>query len=215
MPTKQTITADDFLAIFAKMADDLEAARDYLNELDAIGDGDQGVTMTIGFRAVRDALPGLKGQDVGTIVTRAGLTFNGKAASTIGALFATACMRAGREAKGLTEVGLPELAKMAEAAVTGVKERGKADVGDKTLLDAVVPLTRELRAAADAGGTLEEGLSRALAAADEGVKSTIPMKSRIGRASWLADRTEGHQDAGATSFYLMWKSLVEWVEQAG
>ncbi len=208
---KQTITADDFLAIFAKMADDLEAARDYLNELDAIGDGDQGVTMTIGFRAVRDALPGLKGQDVGTIVTRTGLTFNGKAASTIGALFATACMRAGREAKGLTEVRLPELAKMAEAAVAGVKERGKADVGDKTLLDAIVPLARELRAVADAGGALEEGLGRSLAAADEGVKSTIPMKSKIGRAAWLADRTEGHQDAGATSFYLMWKSVVEYV----
>ena len=212
---KQTITADDFLAIFARMADDLEAARDYLNELDAIGDGDQGVTMTIGFRAVRDALPGLAGQDVGTIVTRVGLTFNGKAASTIGALFATSCMRAGREAKGLAEVGLPELAKMAEAAVAGVKERGKADVGDKTLLDAIVPLAGELRAVADAGGTLEEGLSRSLAAAEEGVKSTIPLKSKIGRASWLADRTEGHQDAGATSFYLMWKSLVGWVDQAG
>ncbi len=212
---KQTITADDFLAIVAKMADDLEAARDYLNELDAIGDGDQGVTMTIGFRAVRDALPGLKGQDVGTIVTRAGLTFNGKAASTIGALFATACMRAGREAKGLSEVGLSELAKMAEAAVAGIKDRGTADVGDTTLLDAIVPLARELRAVADAGGTLEEGLDRSLAAAEEGVRSTIPMKSRIGRAAWLADRTEGHQDAGATSFYLMWKSLVGWVEQAG
>ncbi len=208
---KQTITADDFLAIFARMADDLEAARDYLNELDAIGDGDQGVTMTIGFRAVRDALPGLKGQDVGTIVTRTGLTFNGKAASTIGALFATACMRAGREAKGLTEVGLPELARMAEAAVAGVKERGKADVGDKTLLDAIVPLTRELRAVADAGGTLEKGLNDSLAAAEEGVRSTIPMKSKMGRAAWLADRTEGHQDAGATSFYMMWKSLVGWV----
>jgi dihydroxyacetone kinase-like protein len=208
---RQTIAADGFLAIFGKMADDLEAARDYLNELDAIGDGDQGVTMTIGFRAVRDALPGLKGQDVGTIVTRVGMTFNGKAASTIGALFATACMRAGREAKGLQEVGLPELASMAEAAVTGVRERGKADVGDKTLLDAVVPLSRELRAVADAGGTLEEGLRRSLAAAEEGVRSTIPMKSKVGRAAWLADRTVGHQDAGATSFYLMWKSVVEWV----
>jgi dihydroxyacetone kinase-like protein len=213
---KQTISADDFLAIFGKMADDLEAARDYLNELDAaIGDGDQGVTMTIGFRAVRDALPGLKGQDVGTIVTRAGLTFNGKAASTIGALFATACMRAGREAKGLTEVGLSELARMAEVAVAGVRERGKADVGDKTLLDAVVPLTHELRAVADAGGTLEEALQRSLAAAEAGVKATIPMKSKVGRAAWLADRTVGHQDAGATSFHLMWKSLVDWVTSAG
>lgn len=213
---KQTITADDFIAIFGRMADELEAARDHLNDLDAaIGDGDQGVTMTIGFRAIRDVLPGLKGQDVGTIVTRAGLTFNGKAASTIGALFATACMRAGREAKGLTEVGLPELARMAEAGVAGIRERGKADVGDKTLLDAIVPLAGALRSVADAGGTLEEALRRSLAAAEEGVKSTIPMKSKVGRASWLTERTPGHQDPGATSFYLMWKSLVDWVTEPG
>jgi dihydroxyacetone kinase-like protein len=206
---KQTITADDFLAILAKMADDLEAARDYLNELDAIGDGDQGVTMTIGFRAVRDALPGLKGQDVGTIVTRTGLTFNGKAASTIGALFATACMRAGREAKGLTEIGLPDLTRMVAAAEAGIRERGKAQPGDKTVLDMLGPLVSSLQESVAGGVPLEEALARSVAAAEAGVQATIPMKSKIGRASWLADRTVGHQDPGATSFYLIWKSAVE------
>src|SRR5438093_13222570 len=121
---RATITADDFLAIFAKMADDLEAAKDSLNELDAaIGDGDQGVTMTIGFRAVRDALPGLRGQDVGTIIARVGQAFNGKAASTIGALLATGCLRAGREARGKQEIDLADLAKMVEAALGGIRER--------------------------------------------------------------------------------------------
>jgi dihydroxyacetone kinase-like protein len=87
---RTTITGDDFLAIFARMADDMEAAKDHLNDLDAaVGDGDQGVTMTIGFRAVRDALPGLKGQDVGSVVSKVGMAFNGKAASTIGALIQT------------------------------------------------------------------------------------------------------------------------------
>ncbi len=167
--------------------------------------------MAIGFRAVRKGLPALAGQDIGTIILKSGMTFNGTAASTIGALLATACMRAAREAKGLQEIGLPELAKMAEAAATGIQERGKAALGDKTVLDALVPTVRALRAAADAGLPLAEALQRSLRAAEEGVQATIPLKSKIGRAAWLADRTVGHQDPGATSFCLMWKSAVEYL----
>ena len=124
---RTTITSADLLAAVRKMADDLEAQKGYLCELDAaVGDGDQGVTMAIGFRAVRNGLEALAGQDIGAIVTKCGLLFNGTAASTIGALIATACMRAGREAKGLREIGLPELARMAGAAEAGIRERGKA-----------------------------------------------------------------------------------------
>lgn len=207
---RMTITSADLLAAVRKMADDLEAQKDYLCELDAaVGDGDQGVTMAIGFRAVRNGLEALAGQDIGAIVTKCGLLFNGTAASTIGALIATACMRAGREAKGLREIGLPELARMATAAEAGIRERGKAQVGDKTVLDMLVPLVESLKSSAEAGDPLDEALARSLAAAEAGVKATIPLKSKIGRASWLADRTVGHQDPGATSFYLMWKSAVE------
>ena len=207
---RTTITSADLLAAVRKMADDLEAQKDYLCELDAaVGDGDQGVTMAIGFRAVRNGLEALAGQDIGAIVTKCGLLFNGTAASTIGALIATACMRAGREAKGLREIGLPELARMAGAAEAGIRERGKAQVGDKTVLDMLVPLVESLNSSAEAGAPLDEALARSLAAAEAGVKATILLKSKIGRASWLADRTVGHQDPGATSFYLMWKSAVE------
>ncbi len=143
---RTTITGDDFIAILAKMADDLEAAKDYLTDLDsAVGDGDQGVTMTIGFRAIRKGLDALRGQDVGTIVMKSGMTFNGTAASTIGALLATAWMRAGREVRGKSEVGLADLVKMGEAAEAGLRERGKAEVGDKTVLDTVVPGVRALK----------------------------------------------------------------------
>ncbi|HLZ08180.1 MAG TPA: dihydroxyacetone kinase subunit DhaL [Chloroflexota bacterium] len=212
---RATITSDDWLAIFAKMADDLEAAKDSLNALDAaVGDGDQGVTMTIGFRAVRDALPALRGQDVGTIVSKVGLAFNGKAASTIGALFATGCLRAGKEVRGKSEIDLSDLARMAEAALAGIRERGKAEIGDKTLLETLVPLSRELSAAAAEGVAFDEALHRSLVAAEEGMKSTIPLTSKIGRAAWLADRTAGHQDPGATSFYLMWKSTVDYLTSA-
>ncbi len=205
-----TITGRDVVAVIRKMADDLEAQKDYLSELDAaVGDGDQGVTMAIGFRAVRKGLDELDGQDVGTVVTRCGMLFNGTAASTIGALIATAAMRAGREVKGRTEIALGELARMAAAALAGIQERGKAQVGDKTVVDMLTPLVASLRESADLGIPLEEALSRSLLAAEAGVQATIPMKSKIGRAAWLADRSVGHQDPGATSFYLMWKSAVE------
>jgi dihydroxyacetone kinase-like protein len=100
---------------------------------------------------------------------------------------------------------------MVEAAVAGIKERGKAEVGDKTVLETLAPLSHELSAAAAEGLPLEDALRRSLAAAEEGMKSTIPMQSKIGRASWLGDRSVGHQDPGATSFYLMWKSTVEYL----
>lgn len=209
---RTTITSADALAILAKMATDMEAQKDYLCELDgAMGDGDQGVTMAIGFGAIRKVLDSLKEQDIGTIVTKSGLTFNGTAASTIGALLATACMRAGREAKGKHEIVLADVAKMLEAAQIGIQERGKAQVGDKTVLDALAPTVAALQAAVDAGTPLPEALQQSLAVAEAGLKATIPMKSRIGRASWIAERSVGHQDPGATSFYLMWKSAVEYV----
>jgi dihydroxyacetone kinase-like protein len=209
---RTTITSADLVAVLEKMATDMEAQKDYLCELDgAVGDGDQGVTMAIGFRAIRAVLPALKDQDIGTIITKSGLTFNGTAASTIGALLATACMRAGREAKGKHEIGTADVATMVEAAQNGIQERGKAQLGDKTVLDALAPTVAALKAAAADGLPLAEALARSLSAAEEGLKSTIPMKSKIGRASWIADRTVGHQDPGATSFYLMWKSAVEYL----
>ena len=211
---RQAITNAEVLAILDKMATDMEAQKDYLCQLDgAVGDGDQGVTMAIGFRAIKSGLEALQGQDIGTIVTKSGLTFNGTAASTIGALFATACMRAGREVKGRTEIGLTDLATMFEAALTGIQERGKAQFGDKTVLDALAPAAQALRAAATAGLPLAEALGKTLAAAEAGMKATIPMKSKIGRASWLADRTVGHQDPGATSFFLMLQSAVEYLSK--
>jgi len=194
------------------MATDMEAQKDYLCELDgAMGDGDQGVTMAIGFGAIRKNLEALKDQDVGAIITKSGLIFNGTAASTIGALLATACMRAGREAKGKHEIGLADAATLLEAAQIGTQERGKAQVGDKTVLDALAPTVATLKAAAEKEVPLPEALTQSMAAAEAGLKTTIPIKSKMGRSAWLAARSVGHQDPGATSFYLMWKSAVDYL----
>lgn len=212
----EKINQATLIRIFAKMADDLEAAKDQLTDLDAaVGDGDQGVTMTIGFRAIRDILPTLEGHDIGSIIARCGMTFNSKAASTIGAIFATGCMRAGREAKGKNEIGLDDLVVMFNSAIAGIKERGKAELGDKTVLDMLAPTVESLRKSSASGEDLFGALDSALVAAEEGVKSTIPMKSKIGRASWLSERSVGHQDPGATSFYLMLKSAISTIKAEG
>lgn len=211
---RTTITSAEVLAILQKMATDMAGQKDYLCELDgAMGDGDQGVTMAIGFGAIQKGLASLQEQDIGTIITKSGLTFNGTAASTIGALLATACLRAGREVKGKQEIGVADLAAMSEAACAGIQERGKAQVGDKTVLDAMIPAATALRAAATAGAGIEAALQAALAAAEAGVQATIPLKAQIGRAAWIAERSVGHQDPGATSFALMLKSAVEYLTE--
>lgn len=208
----ERLTAEDVVAILARTADDLTSRADELRELDAaIGDGDLGITVTIGFGAVREGLEGLRGQDISTIVMRSGMAFNRKAASTFGALYATMCMRAAQAVRGVEALGTEEVAAMARAAADGVRERGKSEVGDKTLLDALVPAADALERAAEAGEALGRALAQAVEAAREGVAATAAMKSRVGRASWFSDRTEGIQDPGATAVYYMVRSLSEYV----
>ncbi len=212
---KESLTRDDLLAALRKLGDDLTAQAEALRELDAaIGDGDLGITMAIGFGALQEALEGLADQDMSTILMRAGMAFNRQAASTFGALFATMAMRAAREIKGVEAIGVAELARMAAAAVEGVKERGKADVGDKTLLDALVPAAEALQTAAKEGLSLEAALAQAAKAAGQGAQATEEMKSKVGRASWFAERTQGVRDPGAAAIHMMMRSLAEYVANA-
>jgi len=210
---KDTLTREDVIAALLKVADDLTAQADELRELDAaIGDGDLGITVTIGFEAVRDALPALAGSDIGTILMKSGMVFNRKAASTFGALYATMMMRMAKVAKGLEEIGVTELAAMFEAAAQGVQDRGKAHLGDKTMLDALIPAAAALTTASAEGTSLAEGLRLATAAAEKGMRETVDMKSQIGRASWFSERTVGFQDPGATAITMMIRSLSEFVQ---
>jgi len=212
---KDTLVREDVIATLLKMADDLTAQADELRELDAaIGDGDLGLTVTIGFTAVREILPSLAESDIGAILMKSGMAFNRKAASTFGALYATMMMRMAKVAKGLDEIGIPELAEMLEAAVQGVQDRGKAHLGDKTMLDALVPAAAALTAASEAGESLAEGLRLATAAAEKGMRETVDMKAKIGRASWFSERTVGVQDPGATAVAMMIRSLSAFVQEA-
>jgi len=211
---KQTLTHAEAVAALRKQAADLTARAEELRVLDAaIGDGDLGITITIGFQAVCEALPDLESADLSTLLMRSGMAFNRKAASTFGALYATMMMRAARVAKGVEAIGAAEYAEMLSAAVEGVQERGKAQRGDKTMLDALIPAAEAAKAATDSGASLAETAARAAEAAEEGARATVAMKSRTGRASWFSDRTEGVQDPGATAVSLMLRSFQEFVAE--
>ncbi|MFO7696704.1 MAG: dihydroxyacetone kinase subunit DhaL [Anaerolineae bacterium] len=209
----ETLTRDDVLAALHKLAADLTANAERLRELDAaIGDGDLGITVTLGFGAVVEGLDALADQDIATILLRSGMAFNRKAASTFGVLYATMMMRAAKEAKGLETLGIADLARMAQSAAEGVMERGKAQLGDKTLLDALVPAAQTLQTAAEADTPLAAALREAATVAAKGAEATIEMKSKSGRSSWFAERTVGAQDPGATAIQMMFESLASHVE---
>jgi dihydroxyacetone kinase-like protein len=205
-----TFSPDQVREAISTMARALTAHADELNALDAVlGDGDLGVTMRLGCAAVLEELDRLTDADVATICTRTGMAFNRAAASTMGALIATAGMRAGKEAKGAAGVDLLLLTRMAAAAETGIRERGKAAAGDKTLLDALIPTVEALRQAAEDGAAPGEAGRYALLAAREGREATIPMLAKVGRANWAGERTVGQPDAGATALVFALEALVE------
>lgn len=211
----ESLKREEFLQLMERILARLEDSADQLNRLDAaVGDGDLGITMTLGCRAVRDALPGLADQDLGTLVARSGMAFNSAAPSTMGALLAIGAMRAGKEAKGVQEIDLPLLARMTRAAEAGIKERGKAERGDKTLLDALGPSADALEEAASQGRSLREAVVAATAAARAGVEATIPLKAKSGRAAWITERTAGQPDPGATVLQLIWEAFATFVDNA-
>ena len=207
------LTVDQFVSVLLTMADDLAAAKGRLNDLDAaIGDGDLGITMARGFAGVRAGLESHP-QDIGRILMKAGMDFNNAAASTMGALLATAFMRAGKQVHGAAGITLEDIVRMVRAAETGIMERGKAQIGDKTMLEAIAPAREALESAADRGEPLLAALEKAATAAEAGALSTVEMQSAIGRASWLGERTIGHQDPGATMAALMLASVAQSVKK--
>lgn len=207
---KERLTTEDVRAALEYVGGAVAAEAERLRELDATaGDGDLGVTMTIGWGAVRQALPTLGQGDVGTLLAQAGMTFNKAAASTFGVLLASGLMRAGRDLRGQSEVGLAEVIAGAEAAFQGVRERGKADVGDKTMLDAMAPAIEALKQAQSAGKGLADGLSAAADAAATAAAATAGMTPKFGRASWLGERAAQVQDPGATAVAVMLKALAD------
>jgi len=181
----------------------LAGQKDYLTSLDqAMGDGDMGITMD----KIADALSAYAGStdvgDIGRFLLGAGMAANRAAPSTMGTLVATALMRAGKEAKGQAELSLADLARLFSAADTGMQERGKARPGDKTIIDSIQPASEAFVEAVAAGDDLPAAGAKALQAAEVGRDRVTPLRSKIGRASWVGERTEGKVDPGCAAFVI-------------
>ena len=193
-----------------KVAASLEAERDFLTQLDAaIGDADHGINMHRGFTAVMARIAAVEAATPGQLLKVAGRTFVSTVGGAAGPLYGTAFLQAG-EALGDHETFGPRLLGDAlRASLEGVQRVGAASVGDKTMVDALTPGLGAYQLELRMGGSLETAVSGARAAAAEGMRGTIPLQARKGRASYLGPRSVGHQDPGATSTALMFAALEQ------
>lgn len=206
------ITAEQIIRYLRRLNEEIAAHRDELTRLDAaIGDADHGTNLHRGFTAVMEKLPSLAGKDVGTILKTTGLTLVSTVGGASGPLYGTGFMRAGMALANHYEIDRHALAAAWGAALEGIQARGRAQRGEKTMVDALAPAVDMLRHAG-ADDDLLTALRAAVAAAEEGMLATIPMQATKGRASYLGDRSVGHQDPGATSAHLMLRVLLEVVE---
>jgi dihydroxyacetone kinase-like protein len=192
-------------------ADVFVAQRDYLTQLDAaIGDADHGANMTRGFSAVEAKLDGLDGgTPPGKILVLAGSTLVSTVGGASGPLWGSAFRRAGKALGEQPSATGAELADALDAAVAAIVELGAAERGDKTMVDALAPAVDALRASLASGASLPDALGAARTAAEDGMRATVPMLARKGRASYLGERSIGHQDPGATSTALIVAALEQ------
>jgi phosphoenolpyruvate---glycerone phosphotransferase subunit DhaL len=187
----------------------IEANADALSTLDAVGgDGDHGVSLTIGARAVQIALTAEPPATLGAAFQKIGMTLVNAVGAAMGPIFGTAFIRAGVAANAAFALDGNAVATILKAAVEGVQVRGKAVAGDKTMLDALIPAAEAAQAAAAGGADAVAALRAACAAADAGARSTSDMIAKRGRAAKLGERTRGHQDAGATSTALILRTVL-------
>lgn len=184
--------------------------RDFLTQLDTeIGDADHGLNMNRGFNKVVEKLPSVADKDIGFILKNTGMTLLSSVGGASGPLFGTFFIRAAQAANAKQSRDLVELHQVMQEGVEGVVMRGKAEPGDKTMCDVWWPVVESLGQSAQQNLSVAEALQRAADSAERAVESTITMQARKGRASYLGERSIGHQDPGATSVMLMMKTLAE------
>lgn len=199
-----TIKRDEIIEWIKAYAQVIRENKNYLTQLDSdIGDADHGVNMDRGFQAVLGKLPGVSDKDIGAIFKTVGMTLVSTVGGAGGPLYGTFFLQAGGASADKMELNLQDWASALEAATNGVIQRGKAQAGDKTMVDALLPAVQALKDASASQKSLAEALKQSADAAEEGMKATIPLVARKGRASYLGERSAGHQDPGATSTFLL------------
>ena len=208
MEETMPITTEDILRWLQQVAIVLHENRDFLTQLDSpIGDADHGINMDRGFQAVINKLPTVAGKDIGSILKTVGTTLVSTVGGASGPLYGTAFLRAGMANAGKHELDEADVIDTLEAALEGIKARGKAQPGEKTMVDTFTPALLAAQEAKHLG--LSQLLHRTSEAAEKGMQATIPMLATKGRASYLGERSIGHQDPGATSSWLILKTLAD------
>lgn len=210
------MTAEHTFQFLERVATYIKQHRDDLTQLDsAIGDADHGNNLDRGFTAVLRKLPDVKDQDIGTILKTCGLTLISSVGGASGPLYGTAFVRAASVLTNHHEATEHNIVAALEAALEGIQMRGKSQPGEKTMIDAIAPGVAVLRTSQENSEPFLERFRRAVAAVEAGMHATIPMLAIKGRASYLGERSIGHQDPGATSAYHMAQALLETLETIG
>jgi dihydroxyacetone kinase-like protein len=204
------MTFEQLKQMFLEIAGRIEEVKDELSELDRqLGDGDHGVTMSIGWQAVADKVRDSSAGDCGALLKEVAMAFLNAVGSSVGPLYATAFIRGSAALQGKTELTREDLVSFWEAAIQGIQERGKAKVGDKTMMDTWYPVLDVLKSQ----GGEQDVFDKALVEAEKGMKSTENLLSQLGRSSRLGDRSLGHKDPGAVSAYYIFDTFVQYVHK--
>ncbi|KAF3885026.1 MULTISPECIES: dihydroxyacetone kinase subunit DhaL [Nostocales] len=210
------VTKQQILEWLQRFTEELEKNKDYLTELDAaIGDADHGINMDRGFKSAIAQLPTVADKDIGSLLKTVSMTLISSVGGASGPLYGTLFLRASTAVAGKEELSDRDLLAILQAGLDGVVQRGKAQLGDKTMVDVLSPSVAAFQQAIGEGKNSIQAMEEAVAAGKRGMQDTTPMQAKKGRASYLGERSIGHQDPGATSSYLMLKSLLEVLQSSG
>ncbi len=206
------LNADQVKQLFLCVAGRIVINEPYLTEIDMkIGDGDHGTGMELGFKAVLEQLPSLEAESVESVFQELGRILLDTMGGASGVLFGTMFISGVIRRKPSRCFGLPDFAESFRISLNAIMQRGKARVGDKTMVDALEPAVAALEYASSQGLTIHEGFSMAAAAAKNGVEYTKEIRARFGRAKYYGDKAIGLQDAGATSVWLIFQAMSDWI----
>ena len=208
------LTLKEVLYIFEKIENKITLNKQFLTDLDAaIGDGDHGINLSKGFRVAKEKIENVDFKDWGEVLKTVGMAIVSNVGGASGPLYGTAFMKASMLGKGKTEITLLDYRDILQASIDGVKMRGKGEEGEKTMLDALIPAYNEICKGIENNTSILETLQNSVVAAKNGVEYTKLIAAKKGRASYLGDRSIGHQDPGATSSSMILEVIFETVKE--
>ena len=207
-------SAQSLIKIIGAISDAIIANKEYLTDLDRpIGDSDHGFNMAKGFTVVKRKLPDMENENIENIFKAVAMALISTVGGASGPLYGTAFLQASKVMKGKDEITGGDIVSIFEEAIAGIVKRGKAHQGEKTMLDALIPATDTLKAELAAGKPAAEAFEKAAQSANEGVEYTKTIIATKGRASYLGERSLGHQDPGATSSYIMIDTIAKALQE--